>query len=135
MSNIDKLQNYFVSIFLDYFNSLTEEENKKFIEKYQKFLFDDINKEEEQIKYNYIKILMVQLMRFKIKLPDYMQEFIIKLKIVNRKDNDKLKKIIIDSLKSAMNNYQSSYTFMKENISEECKDILEEMTREKSYFI
>ena len=131
----DKLQNYFVSIFLDYFNSLTEEENKKFIEKYQKFLFDDINKEEEQIKYNYIKILMVQLMRFKIKLPDYMQEFIIKLKIVNRKDNDKLKKIIIDSLKSAMNNYQSSYTFMKENISEECKDILEEMTREKSYFI
>ena len=131
----DKLKNYFVRIFLDYFNSLTEEENKKFIEKYQKFIFEDIKKEEEQTKYNYIKILMIQLMRFKIKLPDYMQEFIIKLKIVNRKDNDKLKKIIIDSLKSAMNNYQSSYTFMKENISEECKDVLEEMTREKSYFI
>ena len=126
----------FAGIFLSYFNNLTDDENKQFIEKYQKYIFEDVKTEEEdKNKYNYIILLMTQLMRFKIRLPDYMQEFIIKLKIVNKKDNNKLKKIIIDALKLAMKYYQGSYIYMKENISEECKNVLEEMTKEKSYFV
>ena len=132
----DEHKKNFSGIFLSYFNNLTDDENKKFIEKYQKYIFEDVKKEEEdKNKYNYIIILMNQLLRFKIKLPDYMQEFIIKLKIVNKKDNNKLKKIIVDALKLAMKYYQGSYIYMKENISEECKNVLEEMTKEKSYFV
>ena len=78
---------------------------------------------------------MNQLLRFKIRFPDYIQDFIIKLKVVNKKDNNKLKKIIVDALKLAMKYYQGSYIYMKENISEECKTVLEEMTKEKSYFV
>ena len=126
----------FSAIFLAYFNELSEEENKKFIEKYQKYIFEDVKAEnDDENKYNYILILMKQLLRFKDEIPDYMQEFIIKLKIVNKKDDNKLKNIIIDSLKIAMEYYHGSYIFMKENISEECKNVLEEMTKEKSYFI
>ena len=121
---------------MSYFNNLTDDENKQFIEKYQKYIFEDVKTEEEdKNKYNYIILLMTQLMRFKIRLPDYMQEFIIKLKIVNKKSNNKLKKIIVDALKLAMKYYQGSYIYMKENISEECKNVLEEMTKEKSYFV
>ena len=132
----EELKKNFAGIFLSYFNDLSEEENKMFVEKYQKYIFEDIKGEEEdENKYNYIIILMYQLMRFKIRLPDYLQEFIIKLKVVNKKDNNKLKKIIVDALKLAMQYYQGSYIYMKENISEECKMVLEEMTKEKSYFV
>ena len=131
-----ELRKNFGGIFLSYFNDLSEEENKEFIEKYQKYIFEEIKPEEEdKNKYNYITILMYQLLRFKIKLPDYMQEFIIKLKVVNKKGNDRLKKIIVDALKLAMKYYQGSYIYMKQNISEECKNVLEEMTKEKSYFV
>ena len=132
----EELKKNFAGIFLSYFNGLSDEENKLFIEKYQKYIFEDVKKEDEDPnKYNYIYILMTQLLRFKIKLPVYMQEFIIKLKIVNKKNNNKLKKIIVDALKLAMKYYQGSYIYMKENISEECKNVLEEMTKEKSYFV
>ena len=46
-----------------------------------------------------------------------------------------MKKIIVDALKLAMKYYHGSYIYMKENISEECKTVLEEMTKEKSYFV
>ena len=128
----DELKKNFSGIFLTYFNDLSEEENKKFVEKYQKYIFEDV---EDENKYNYIIILMNQLLRFKIRFPDYIQDFIIKLKVVNKKDNNKLKKIIVDALKLAMKYYQGSYIYMKENISEECKTVLEEMTKEKSYFV
>ena len=128
----EELKKNFSGIFLSFFNDLSEEENKKFVEKYEKYIFED---EEDENKYNYIIILMNQLMRFKIRLPDYIQEFIIKLKVVNKKGNNKLKKIIVDALKLAMKYYQGSYIYMKENISEECKNVLEEMTKEKSYFV
>jgi hypothetical protein len=132
----EELKRNFSSVFLSYFNDLTEEENIKFIEKYEKYIFESVNeKNEDKNKYNYIYILMNQLLRFKIRMPKYMQEFIIKLKSVNKSENDKLKKIIIDSLKRAMNYYHGSYIYMKENISEECKEVLEEMTREKAYFV
>ena len=128
----DELKKNFSGIFLTYFNDLSEEENKKFVEKYQKYIFEDV---EDENKYNYIIILMNQLLRFKIRFPNYIQDFIIKLKVVNKKDNNKLKKIIVDALKLAMQYYQGSYIYMKENISEECKTVLEEMTKEKSYFV
>ena len=132
----EKIKKNFSSIFLGFFNDLTEEENIQFIEKYEKYIYENTNKEnEDKNKYNYIYILMIQLLRFKIRLPEYMQKFIIKLKIIKKSENDKLKKIIIDSLKKAMNYYHGSYVFMKENISDECKEILEEMTREKGYII
>ena len=129
----EELKRNFSSVFLSYFNDLTEEENIKFIEKYEKYIFD--NNENNKNRYNYIYILMNQLMRFKIRIPEYLQKFIIKLKIVNTFENDKLKKIIIDLLKKAMSSYRGSYIFMKENISEECKEVLEEMTRDKTYFV
>ena len=78
---------------------------------------------------------MNQLLRFKIRIPQYMQEFIIRLKTINKKENNKVKKIIIDALKRAMNYYQGSYIYMKENISVECKEVLEEMTRQKDYIV
>ena len=131
----EELKKNFSGVFLGYFNDLTEEENKKFIEKYEKYIFENTCEEEEENRYNYIYILMNQLLRFKIRLPQYMQEFIIKLKIVNKNENDKIKKIITHSLKRAMNYYHGSYIFMKENISPECKEVLEEMTKEKTYFV
>ena len=131
-----EIKKNFSSIFLSYFNDLTEEENKKFIEKYEKYIFESTKPEnEDKNKYNYIYILMNQLLRFKIRMPQYMQDFIIKLKIINKIENNKLKKIIVDALKRARNSYQGSYIFLKENISEECKEVLEEMTREKTYFV
>ena len=130
----EELKKNFSSIFLSYFNDLSEEENKKFIEKYEKYIFENIENEDKN-KYNYIYILMNQLLRFKIRIPQYMQDFIIKLKNINKNENNKLKKIIIDALKQARNYYQGSYIFMKENISQECKEVLEEMTREKAYFV
>ena len=132
----EELRKNFSNIFLSYFNDLSEDENKRFVEKYEKYIFEDTKEEnKDKNKYNYIYILMNQLFRFKIRIPEYMQEFIIKLKIVNKRDNNKLKKIIIDALKRAMNYYQGSYIFLKENISKECKQVLEEMTREKSYIV
>ena len=132
----EELKKNFSSIFLTYFNDLTEEENIKFIEKYEKYIYENNNEEnEDKNKYNYIYILMNQLLRFKIRIPKYMQEFIVKLKSVNKSENDKLKKIIIDSLKKAMNYYHGSYIFMKENLTEECKEVLEEMTKDKTYFV
>ena len=109
----EELKKNFSGVFLAYFNDLTEEENKKFIEKYETYIFENTSEEEEE----------------------YMQEFIIKLKIVNKNENDKIKKIIIHSLKRAMTYYHGSYIFMKENISPDCKEVLEEMTKEKTYFV
>ena len=132
----EELKKNFSNVFLSYFNDLSEEENIKFIQKYEKYIFENTNEiNEDKNKYNYIYILMNQLLRFKINLPEYMQKFIIKLKVINRNENDKLKKIVIDSLKNAMKYYRGSYIYMKENISQECKEVLEEMTREKTYFI
>ena len=132
----EELKKNFSSVFLSYFNDLTEEENIQFIKKYEKYIFEDVKEEnEDKNKYNYIYILMNQLLRFKIRLPQYMQEFIIRLKSINKNVNNKVKKIIIDALKRAMTYYQGSYIYMKENISAECKEVLEEMTREKSYIV
>ena len=132
----EELKKNFSPIFLSYFNDLTEEENKQFIEKYEKYIFENSKEVNEDInKYNYIYILMNQLLRFKIRIPQYMQEFIIRLKTINKKENNKVKKIIIDALKRAMNYYQGSYIYMKENISVECKEVLEEMTRQKDYIV
>ena len=83
-----EIQKNFSGIFLYYFNGLNDEENKQFTEKYPKYIFEDVKPKDEDInKYNYIRILMSQLMRFKIRLQEYMQEYIIKLKIVNKKEN------------------------------------------------
>ena len=132
----EDLKKNFSGIFLAFFNDLTDDENKKFIEKYEKYIFENVKKEDEdKNKYNYIRILMNQLLRFKIRLPEYMQEFIIKLKAINKIDNNKLKKIIIDALKLAMEYYKGSYIYIKKNISEECKNVLEEMTKDKTYIV
>ena len=122
----------FASIFVSYFNDLTDEENKKFIQEYQeKFL----NSDEKDIESNnYIYILMSQLLRFRMSLPDYIQSFILSLKSILKKKNSK-KGIINQFLKIAMDNYHGTYIYMKNNISSQCKDTLEEMTIEKSYFV
>ena len=132
----EELKKNFSSVFLSYFNDLSEEENMQFISQYEKFIYENTKEEkEDKNKYNYIYILMNQLLRFKISLPQYMQEFIIRLKNINKNDNNKVKKIVIDALKRAMHYYQGCYIFLKENISAECREVLEEMTREKAYIV
>ena len=77
---------------------------------------------------------MSQLLRFRMSLPDYIQSFILSLKSILKKKNSK-KDIINHFLKIAMDNYHGTYIYMKNNISSQCKDTLEEMTIEKSYFV
>ena len=83
---------------------------------------------------NYVYIIMSQLLRFRMNLPLYIQEFIEKLKNIIKK-NEKNKSIINSFLKMAMDNYYGSFIYMKNNITPKCKNILEEMTIEKSYFV
>ena len=115
----------YASIFVSYFNDLSDEENSKFIKEYQEKI---LNSDENN---NYIYILMSQLLRFRMDLPDYIQNLILSLKKISMK---KLKNIIVSFLKIAMDNYHGTYIYMKNNISPQCKDTLEEMTIEKSYF-
>ena len=115
----------YASIFVSYFNDLSDEENNKFIKEYQEKI---LNSDENN---NYIYILMSQLLRFRMDLPDYIQNLILSLKKISMK---KLKNIIVSFLKIAMDNYHGTYIYMKNNITPQCKDTLEEMTIEKSYF-
>jgi hypothetical protein len=115
----------YASIFVSYFNDLSDEENNKFIKEYQEKI---LNSDENN---NYIYILMSQLLRFRMDLPDCIQNLILSLKKISMK---KLKNIIVSFLKIAMDNYHGTYIYMKNNISPQCKDTLEEMTIEKSYF-
>ena len=77
---------------------------------------------------------MSQLLRFRMSLPDYIQSFILSIKSIYKKKKS-VKSIIDSFLKIAMDNYHGTYIYMKNNISPECKDTLEEMTIEKSYFV
>ena len=124
----EDLKTKFASIFVSYFNDLSDEENKKFIQVYQEKL---LNNEDND---NYIYLLMSQLLRFRMSLPDYIQSFIISIKSIYKKKKH-LKPVIDSLLKIAMDNYHGTFIYMKENISPECKDTLEEMTLEKSYFV
>ena len=121
----ENLKIKFSSIFASFFNDLTEKENENFIKNYEELI---------KTNENYLYILLSQLLRFRMNLPLYIQEFIIKLKDISKKYKDK-KSIIDTMVKIAMDNYHGSYIYMKNNISSKCKDILEEMTIEKSYFI
>ena len=125
--NNEDLKNKFASIFVSYFNDLTDDENNKFIKEYQK----KVEKTDENN--NYIYLLMSQLLRFRMRLPDYIQSLIISLKNIYM-EKTSIRKIINSFLKIAMDNYHGTYIYMKNNISPKCKDTLEEMTIEKSYF-
>ena len=127
---LDKIKNEnlkikFASIFVSLFNDLSEEKNEKFVKKFEQLIKDNDN---------YLYIIMSQLLRFRMNLPLYIQEFIIELKNVY-KNNENIQSVINSFLKLAMDNYHGSYIYMKINISQKCKDILEEMTAEKSYFV
>ena len=124
----EDLKMKFSNVFVSYFNDLTEEENKNYIKEYQEKI---INTEDNN---NYIYILMSQLLRFRMNLPEYIQSLIVSIKNIYKK-KDSLKSIINSYLKIAMDNYHGTYIYMKNNISSESKDILEKMTIEKSYFI
>lgn len=126
----DKIKNENVKIkfsfvFASLFNDFSEEENERFVKKYEKL-----------IKYNdnNIYIIMSQLLRFRMSLPLYIQDFISELKNIY-KQNESKKSIINSFMKIAMDNYHGSYIYMKNNISQKCRDTLEEMTIEKSYFV
>ena len=115
----------FSIVFSSLFNDFSEEENEKFVKKYKKLINENDN---------YIYIIMSQFLRFRMSLPLYLQDFIIKLKDIYSQKQSK-KSIINSFLKIAMDNYYGSYIYMKNNISQKCKDTLEEMTIEKSYFV
>ena len=126
----DKIKNENVKIkfslvFASLFNDFSEEENEKFVKKYEKLIKDNENN---------IYIIMSQLLRFRMSLPLYIQDFISKLKNIC-KQNESKKSIINSFMKIAMDNYHGSYIYMKNNISQKCRDTLEEMTIEKSYFV
>ena len=121
----ENLKIKFSSIFASFFNDLTEKENENFIKNYEELI---------KTNENYLYILLSQLLRFRMNLPLYIQEFIIKLKDISKKYKDK-KSIIDTMVKIAMDNYHGSYIYMKNNISQKCRDTLEEMTIEKSYFV
>ena len=120
----ENLKSKFASVFVSFFNDIPEKENEIFVKNYEEM----INNE------NYIYIIMSQLLRFRMSLPLYIQEFIEKLKDIIKKKEDS-KNIINSFLKMAMDNYHGSFIYIKNNISQKCKDILEEMTIEKSYFV
>jgi len=126
--NNEDLKTKYATIFVSYFNDLPDEENNKFIKEYQEKVVktNDDN--------NYIYLLMSQLLRFRMSLPEYIQSFIISLKKIYN-DKTSFRKIINSFLKIAMDNYHGTYIYMKNNLSPKCKDTLEEMTQEKSYFI
>ena len=120
----ENLKSKFASVFVSFFNDLSENENEIFVKNYEEV----INNE------NYVYIIMSQLLRFRMNLPLYIQEFIEKLKNIIKK-NEENKSIINSFLKMAMDNYYGSFIYMKNNITPKCKNILEEMTIEKSYFV
>ena len=132
----ENLKTKFAAIFVSYFNDLTEEENEKFINEKQNiiFNFNDSNEDIMSSEYNYVFILMSQLLRFRMSLPEYIQKFIINLKKIKNK-NSNIKKIVYHFMKSAMDYYHGTYIYMKKYLLPECKDVLEEMTTEKSYFV
>ena len=61
----------FSTVFASFFNDFPEEENENFVKKNEKTMLENDN---------YIYIIMSQLLRFRMSLPLYLQEFIIKLK-------------------------------------------------------
>ena len=124
----EELKIKFASVFVSYFNDLSDEENSKFIKEYQ----DNFLKSEDND--NYIYLLMSQLLRFRMSLPEYIQSFIVSIKSIYKKKKS-VKSIIDSFLKIAMDSYHGTYIYMKTNISPECKDTLEDMTQEKSYFV
>ena len=128
----EDLKTKFTSIFVAYFNDLSDEENNKIIKNYQDIILQS-NDDNKDVN-NYIYLLMTQLLRFRMSLPEYIQSFIISLKNIYKKKHS-AKGIIDTFLKMAMDNYHGTYIYMKNNISPNCKDILEEMTKEKSYFV
>ena len=132
----ENLKTKFAAVFVSYFNDLTEEENEKFINEKQDIIFNfkDSNEDIMSSEYNYVFILMSQLLRFRMCLPEYIQKFIIRLKLIKKK-NANIKKIVYHFMKSAMDYYHGSYIYMKRTLLPECKEVLEEMTIEKSYFV
>ena len=118
----ENLKIKFASVFVSFFNDLPENENEIFVKNYEELIKNE----------NYIYIIMSQLLRFRMNLPLYIQEFIEKIKNIINDDN---KNIIKTFLKMAMDNYHGSFIYMKNNISSKSKEILEELTIEKSYFV
>ena len=126
----DKIKNEnlkikFASVFSSFFNDISEVENENLIKRIEKLITNNDN---------YIYIIMSQLLRFRMSLPLYIQDLIINLKDIIKKNENK-KGIVNSLLKIAMDNYHGSYIYMKNNISQKCKETLEEMTVEKSYFV
>ena len=126
----DKIKNEnlkikFTSVFSSFFNDISEVENENLIKRIEKLITNNDN---------YIYIIMSQLLRFRMSLPLYIQDLIINLKDIIKKNENK-KGIVNSLLKIAMDNYHGSYIYMKNNISQKCKETLEEMTVEKSYFV
>ena len=112
----EELKEQFSEIFVYYFNILSDEENNKFIQ-------DNKDKDNE-----FLFVLLSQLLRFRIDLPKYIQEYIASLK--NKRDN----KVVKNFITNAMDRYHNGYLYMKTKLSPECKEILEDTSRNKNYF-
>ena len=95
---------------------LSDEENNKFIN-------ENKDKEDENLY-----VVLSQLLRFRIDLPKYIQDYISSLK--NKREN----KIIKNFISKSMDRYHNGYLYMETKLNSECKEVLEDTSRNKSYF-
>ena len=122
----ESLKDSFSDFFVVYYNNLSEEENKKIISKFE----DCVSSEDN------LHALIGQLLRFKLDLPEYIQKFIVELgKRYKKASNSKEGKIIKNSIIKAMNYYHNAFLYMSQQLSEECKSTLKEISANTSYFI
>ena len=112
----EELKEQFSEIFVYYFNMLSDEENNKFIN-------ENKDKEDENLY-----VVLSQLLRFRIDLPKYIQDYISSLK--NKREN----KIIKNFISKSMDRYHNGYLYMETKLNSECKEVLEDTSRNKSYF-
>ena len=112
----EELKEQFSEIFVYYFNMLSDEENTKFIN-------ENKDKDDENLY-----VVLSQLLRFRIDLPKYIQEYISSLK--SKREN----KIIKNYISKSMDRYHNGYLYMKTKLTSECKEVLEDTSRNNSYF-
>ena len=126
----ESLKDSFSDFFVVFYNNLSEEENKKIVEKFENCKDSNVSSEDS------LHAMIGQLLRFKLELPEYIQKFIVELGKKYKKDpNSKEGKIIKNSLIKAMNYYHNAFLYMSQQLSEECKSTLKEISANTSYFI
>lgn len=129
----ETLKDSFSDFFVAFYNNLPENENVEIVSSNEHYvkLYKENSISEEDI----LHALLGQLLRFKIELPDYIQKFIVEIgKKFKESPNQKEKKIIKKSITKVINHYHNGFLYMNEHLNQECKETLNEMSVNGSYF-